>query len=183
MQEGLQSASQFWDASKTLKVLAEEGYFNETKDDDLGVPLPPVLQRMVSEADSLGLTPGEGHELALSALGACVFYLKRCLVDQELLSMANFEEYVPVDIDVEQSKESSSCFARSRQRLVLDAITLTNLEILRNGTNGTAEGTLLEQLDNCCTYFGKRLLKQWLCAPLCNPLAIEDRLNSIEDLM
>ncbi|XP_038669646.1 DNA mismatch repair protein Msh6 [Scyliorhinus canicula] len=183
MQEGLQAASQFWDASKTLKVLAEDGYFNETKDEDLGVPLPPVLQRMVSETDSLGLTPGEGHELALSALGACVFYLKRCLVDQELLSMANFEEYVPVDIDVEQTKESSGCFARSRQRLVLDAITLTNLEILRNSTNGTAEGTLLEQLDNCCTYFGKRLLKQWLCAPLCNPLAIEDRLNSIEDLM
>ncbi|XP_078085788.1 DNA mismatch repair protein Msh6 isoform X2 [Mustelus asterias] len=183
MQEGLQSASQFWDASKTLKVLAEEGYFAEAKDGNLDVPLPPVLQRMVSEADSLGLTPGEGHELALSALGACIFYLKRCLVDQELLSMANFEEYVPVDVDVEGVKASGGGFARSRQRLVLDAITLTNLEILRNGTTGTTEGTLLEQLDNCCTYFGKRLLKQWLCAPLCNPLAIEDRLNGIEDLM
>ncbi|XP_078413344.1 DNA mismatch repair protein Msh6 [Cetorhinus maximus] len=183
MQEGLQSASQFWDATKTLKVLAEEAYFSETKDKDLDAPLPPVLQRMVSEADSLGLTPGEGHELALSALGACVFYLKRCLVDQELLSLANFEEYVPVDVDVERTKVSSNCFVGSRQRLVLDAITLTNLEILQNGTNGTTEGTLLEQLDNCCTYFGKRLLKQWLCAPLCHPLAIEDRLNSIEDLM
>ncbi|XP_067901328.1 DNA mismatch repair protein Msh6 [Heterodontus francisci] len=183
MQEGLQSGSQFWDASKTLKVLAEEGYFNETEHKDMDIPLPFVLQRMVSEADSLGLTPGEGHELALSALGACVFYLKRCLVDQELLSMANFEEYVPVDIDIERTKVCSSRFVRSGQRLVLDGITLTNLEILQNGTNGTTEGTLLEQLDNCCTYFGKRLLKQWLCAPLCNPLAIEDRLNSIEDLM
>uniref|UniRef100_UPI00398F65F0 DNA mismatch repair protein Msh6 n=1 Tax=Pristiophorus japonicus TaxID=55135 RepID=UPI00398F65F0 len=183
MQEGLQSGSQFWDASKTLKVLAEEGYFNETKPEEPGVPLPPVIQGMVSEADPLGLTPSEGHELALSALGACVFYLKRCLVDQELLSMGNFEEYVPVDIDLERMKVSSSRFVRSRQRLVLDGITLTNLEILQNGTTGTTEGTLLEQLDNCCTYFGKRLLKQWLCAPLCNPLAIEDRLDSIEDLM
>ena len=30
---------------------------------------------------------------------------------------------------------------------------------------------------------GKRLFKQWLCAPLCNPDAINDRLNAVEDLM
>ena len=29
---------------------------------------------------------------------------------------------------------------------------------------------------------GKRLFKQWLCAPLCNPAAIDDRLNAVEDL-
>ncbi|XP_051866727.1 DNA mismatch repair protein Msh6 [Pristis pectinata] len=180
MQEALQAGSQFWDASKTLKVLAEEGYFGEEQGT---APLPPAIQKMVSESDSLGLTPGEGQELALSALGACVFYLKKCLVDQELLSMANFEEYVPVDAEAEGSPGSTGHPVRSGQHLVLDGVTLTNLEILRNGTTGTAEGTLLEQLDNCCTYFGKRLLKRWLCAPLCNPPTIEDRLNAIEDLM
>jgi DNA mismatch repair protein MSH6 len=30
---------------------------------------------------------------------------------------------------------------------------------------------------------GKRLLKQWLCSPLCNPDAINDRLDAVEDLM
>jgi len=30
---------------------------------------------------------------------------------------------------------------------------------------------------------GKRLLKQWLCSPLCNPDAINDRLDAMEDLM
>lgn len=30
---------------------------------------------------------------------------------------------------------------------------------------------------------GKRLFKQWLCAPLCNPSSINDRLNAVEDLM
>ncbi|XP_048456588.1 DNA mismatch repair protein Msh6 [Rhincodon typus] len=181
LQEGLQPTSQFWDASKTLRVLAEEGYFNETRDaTDPGVPLPAALRPMVSETDSLALTPGEGYDLALSALGACVFYLQRCLVDQELLSMANFEEYTPVDAAADRVKVSP---AIGRQRLVLDGVTLTNLELLQNATTGTREGTLLEQLDHCCTYFGKRLLKQWLCAPLCQPLAIEDRLNAIEDLM
>ncbi|XP_056424046.1 DNA mismatch repair protein Msh6 isoform X2 [Hyla sarda] len=184
IQEGLTPSSQFWDASKTLKVLAEEGYFVEdSKEDSENSSLPPVLKAMISESDSLALTPGEKHELALSALGACICYLKKCLIDQELLSMANFEEYVPVDLDLERAQTSTSFFAKTSQRMVLDGVTLANLEILQNGTNGSTEGTLLEKLDTCFTPFGKRLLKQWLCAPQCNPFSINDRLNAVEDLM
>ncbi|XP_030628388.1 DNA mismatch repair protein Msh6 [Chanos chanos] len=186
MQEGLNAGSQFWDAQKTLKTLAEEDYFKESKgsDDEAGgVTLPSALRAMTAETDSLGLTPKEGYELALSALGGCVFYLKKCLVDQELLSMANFEEYIPVDVEMEQSDRASSFFAKTRQRMVLDGVTLANLEILQSGSTGGIEGTLLERLDTCCTPFGKRLLKQWLCAPLCNPNSIGDRLDALEDLM
>ena len=32
-------------------------------------------------------------------------------------------------------------------------------------------------------FVGKRLFKQWLCAPLCNPTAINDRLDAVEDIM
>ncbi|XP_030234678.1 DNA mismatch repair protein Msh6 [Gadus morhua] len=186
MQEALTANTQFWDAQKTLKTLAEEDYFNESvgKDQEAGGSvLPSVLKSMTSESDSLGLTPKEGYELALSALGGCMFYLKKCFVDHELLSMANFEEYVPVDVEMEKAAGSaSSFFSQTRQRVVLDGVTLANLEILQNGTGGT-EGTLLERLDTCSTPFGKRLLKQWLCAPLCNPTSIEARLDALEDLM
>ncbi|NXW79941.1 MSH6 protein, partial [Hirundo rustica] len=183
IQEGLTSGSQFWDASKTLKVLLEEGYFKEKQNSENGCSLPSVIRSLTSESDSLGLTPGENSELALSALGGCVFYLKKCLIDQELLSQANFEEYVPVDIATAKTMSSGSLFARTGQRMVLDGVTLMNLEVLQNGTNGTTEGTLLERIDSCCTPFGKRLLKQWLCAPLCNPKSINDRLDAVEDLL
>lgn len=183
IQEGLISGSQFWNASKTLKVLLEEGYFKEEQNSENGCSLPSVIKSLTSESDSLGLTPGENSELALSALGGCVFYLKKCLIDQELLSQANFEEYVPVDIATAKAMSSSSLFAKTGQRMVLDGVTLMNLEILQNGTNGTTEGTLLERIDSCCTPFGKRLLKQWLCAPLCNPKSINDRLDAVEDLL
>ncbi|NXR65126.1 MSH6 protein, partial [Rhadina sibilatrix] len=183
IQEGLISGSQFWNASKTLKVLLEEGYFKEKQNSENGCSLPSVIKSLTSESDSLGLTPGENSELALSALGACVFYLKKCLIDQELLSQANFEEYVPVDIATAKTVSSGSLFARTGQRMVLDGVTLMNLEVLQNGTNGTTEGTLLERIDSCCTPFGKRLLKQWLCAPLCNPKSINDRLDAVEDLL
>lgn len=185
LQEGLNAGAQFWDAQKTLKTLSEEDYFREGEDKDQTARsnvLPPLLKRMTSESDSLGLTPKDGCELALSALGGCVFYLKKCLVDQELLSMANFEEYVPVDVEMEKATGSASFFTQTRQRMVLDGVTLANLEIFQNGSGGN-EGTLLERLDSCSTPFGKRLLKQWLCTPLCNPLSIKDRLDAVEDLM
>ncbi|NXP31922.1 MSH6 protein, partial [Leiothrix lutea] len=183
IQEGLISGSQFWNASKTLKVLLEEGYFKEKQNSENGCSLPSVIKSLTSESDSLGLTPGENSELALSALGGCVFYLKKCLIDQELLSQANFEEYVPVDVATAKAMSSSSLFAKTGQRMVLDGVTLMNLEVLQNGTNGTTEGTLLERIDSCCTPFGKRLLKQWICAPLCNPKSINDRLDAVEDLL
>ncbi|KAJ7987524.1 hypothetical protein DPEC_G00327390 [Dallia pectoralis] len=185
IQEGLTAGSQFWDAQKTLKTLAEEDYFKESagKDEESGSSgLPSVLKSMMSDCDSLGLTPKEGYELALAALGGCMFYLKKCLVDQELISMANFKEYVPVDVEMEKAAGPDSFFSQTRQRMVLDGVTLANLEILQNASGGT-EGTLLERLDACSTPFGKRLLKQWLCAPLCNPTAIGERLDALEDLM
>lgn len=183
IQEGLISGSQFWSASKTLKVLLEEEYFKENQNTESGCVLPSVIKSLTSESDSLGLTPGENSELALSALGGIVFYLKKCLIDQELLSLANFEKYVPVDADNAKTVSSSNFFARTDRRMVLDGVTLMNLEVLQNGTNGTTEGTLLERIDSCCTPFGKRLLKQWLCAPLCNPTSINDRLDAVEDLL
>lgn len=97
--------------------------------------------------------------------------------------MANFEEYIPLDSDIVSTTRSGAIFTKAYQRMVLDAVTLNNLEIFLNGTNGSTEGTLLERVDTCHTPFGKRLLKQWLCAPLCSPYAINDRLDAIEDLM
>lgn len=184
LQEGLNAGSQFWDAQKTLKILSEADYFSENADKEKSGSclLPPLLKNMTSESDSLCLTPKDGHELALSALGGCIFYLKKCLVDQELLSMANFEAYVPVDVELEKASGAASFFTQTRQRMVLDGVTLANLEIFINGAGGT-EGTLLERLDTCSTPFGKRLLKQWLCAPLCNAKSIQDRLDAVEDLM
>ena len=32
-------------------------------------------------------------------------------------------------------------------------------------------------------FSGKRLFRQWLCAPLCSPSSINDRLDAVEDLI
>ena len=65
----------------------------------------------------------------------------------------------------------------------MDSISLTNLEVIENNFDNSQSGTLYEQLDYCNTQFGKRLLKFWIVNPLCDPDAINDRLDAIEDLM
>uniref|UniRef100_UPI00358F3314 DNA mismatch repair protein Msh6 isoform X3 n=1 Tax=Myxine glutinosa TaxID=7769 RepID=UPI00358F3314 len=187
LQEQLVTGSQFWDSSKTLKILAEEEYFGEKKQVEAGDAkpggLPPVLQEMTAGSDTLGLSPAEDCELMLSALGACIFYLRKCLVDRELLSMGNFERYLPPDITSCRDDRDSKPSQFLGRHLILDGLTLANLDVLRNCTTGTTEGTLLERLDSCATPFGKRLLRQWLVAPLCCPDSINDRLDALEDLM
>lgn len=45
---------------------------------------------MPTLGDSLGLSPSEEYELAISSLGACLWCLCRSLIDKELLLMKNF---------------------------------------------------------------------------------------------
>ena len=49
-----------------------------------------VPSRDRSVDDSLGLTASDDGDLAISALGACVYCLKRCLIDGDILSMRSF---------------------------------------------------------------------------------------------
>lgn len=84
--------------------------------------------------------------------------------------------------------------------LVLDGQTLAHIEVLQNSL-GTDEGTLFKLLCRCRTPFGtplssdvlltptdhlalgKRLFKIWICQPLREAKAINDRLDAIEDFM
>ena len=68
--------------------------------------------------DSLGLTASRESELAISALGACVWYLKVCLVDHEILSLKRFEVYHPVDAEGVGTHVDTPQYITSRQHMV-----------------------------------------------------------------
>lgn len=176
IKDPLTPGTEFWNASKTLKHLYEKNYFND-EDKAASIEWPPLLKQMLSNADSLGLEASEDYQYAISSLGACTWYLKKCCIDQELLSMSQFEEYVPADNITKRKIDHSM-----PQYMILDGVTLTNLDIVVN-TDGTTEGTLLELLDHCATPFGKRYFIQWLCSPSCSKKSIESRLDAIENLM
>ena len=54
----------------------------------------------------------------------------------------------------------------SRAHMLLAANTLTNLEIYRNETDYTVNGSLIAVLDRTKTKFGARLLRNWVGRPL-----------------
>jgi len=154
-----------------------KNYFNDENSTE-AFAWPAVIKSMLSDGDTLGLAASDTYQYAVSALGACTWYLKKCCIDEELLSMSQFEEYIPTDSVAKRVNKNNTM----SQYMILDGVTLTNLDIVINN-DGNTKGTLLELLDHCTTPFGKRYFKQWLCSPLCNKKAIENRLNSVEDLM
>jgi len=69
---------------------------------------------------------------------------------------------------------------RTGSTIPLDPMTRRNLEIEEPLRPDAPAGTLLGVIDQTVTPMGKRLLRQWLLAPLRTPAAIEERLDSVE---
>eukprot|EP00455_Lapot_gusevi_P054627 TRINITY_DN8791_c0_g1_i2.p1 TRINITY_DN8791_c0_g1~~TRINITY_DN8791_c0_g1_i2.p1 ORF type:complete len:765 (-),score=191.26 TRINITY_DN8791_c0_g1_i2:96-2075(-) len=112
----------------------------------------------------------QGQTLCVSAVGGAISYLKRLLLDKELVSLGNFRIFDPAS-----PVKDDDC-------LLLDGSSLANLEILTNN-EGTHSGSLLSFIDFTVTAFGKRLFRQWLSRPLLSVSSIQQRLDAVEDLM
>ena len=74
-----------------------------------------------------------------------------------------------------------TCYAID-ETLVVDAVSLRNLEITRNMRDGSKKDTLFWALDYTCTAMGGRLLKRWLEQPLINPIHISRRQDVVSVL-
>ncbi len=72
---------------------------------------------------------------------------------------------------------------QSGDALILDATTLTNLEVFRNLRQGGRKGTLLSVLDKTVTAPGGRTLRDWLRRPLRSPEAIRERHLAVGELV
>ncbi len=72
--------------------------------------------------------------------------------------------------------------SEASDHLVLDATTVTNLEIFRNLRDGRHRGSLLGVLDHTVSPPGGRLIRHWLRRPLRDPGEINERLHAVEEL-
>ena len=68
-------------------------------------------------------------------------------------------------------------------RLILDPTALKNLEITRSLKDGSKKDTLFNVLDFTRTAMGTRMLRRWLESPLLDVMAIERRLDAVEELV
>lgn len=119
---------------------------------------PPVLKSYYEK----------GRKIGFSAFGGLLYYLKWLKLDMSLISMGNIKEYNPI---------------RSQNSLVLDGVTLQNLEIFQNSFDGTDKGTLFKLFNRAITPMGKRMMRKWLMHPLLRKRDIDQRLDTVDFLL
>ncbi len=66
------------------------------------------------------------------------------------------------------------------EHMVIDQTSLRSLEIERTMRSESTSGSLLGVLQGCHTAMGKRMLRQWLCYPLCDRAGIAQRQDVVQ---
>ncbi|KAJ3415706.1 DNA mismatch repair protein msh6 [Chytridiales sp. JEL 0842] len=144
---------EYWDSVATMDELRRSYGFDKSDSGEIG--WPKVIDELADQP------------LALSAMGGLLSYLRTLKLDKELVTAGNFHIYDPL---------------RQSGTLVLDGQTLQNLDVFENSSNGDINGTLFKLLNHCITPFGKRMFKSWVCHPLKDIEAINDRLDAVDDM-
>ncbi|KAK6250568.1 DNA mismatch repair protein MutS [Theobroma cacao] len=103
-------------------------------------------------------------DLALQALALTIRHLKQF----------GFERIVCL--------EASFRSLSSSLEMNLSANTLQQLEILRNNSDGSESGSLLQIMNHTLTIYGSRLLRHWVTHPLCDRTMISARLDAVSEI-
>ncbi len=67
--------------------------------------------------------------------------------------------------------------------LVMDERSCRNLELLNNIQTRDQKGSLVSILDHTVTAMGKRMIRHWIRYPLIDPEQIQERLNTVEEIV
>uniref|UniRef100_A0A803M0F0 DNA mismatch repair protein MSH3 n=1 Tax=Chenopodium quinoa TaxID=63459 RepID=A0A803M0F0_CHEQI len=102
--------------------------------------------------------------LTLQALAVAVRHLKQFGLERILSLGASFRPYT------------------SNSEMNLSANTLQQLEVLKNSSNGSDSGSLLQTMNHTLTIFGQRLLRHWVTHPLCDRNMIAARLDAVVEI-
>uniref|UniRef100_M4BJP3 DNA mismatch repair protein n=1 Tax=Hyaloperonospora arabidopsidis (strain Emoy2) TaxID=559515 RepID=M4BJP3_HYAAE len=172
----LRVGKEFWDASKTIDEIERAGYFKEH-----GWPEDVLCFLKMDK-----VVKPEGR-LAISALGGCIWHLRRSIIDRELLSLCKFKRYKPSDEEARDARFDTVAMSAAKaelnqQYVVLDSQTIKNLEVLCNSFDGSRSGSLIDIMDKTVTSFGRRMFQEWVLKPLCKICDIQERLDAVEEL-
>ena len=116
----------------------------------------------VARSEMLGLRGGE--ELLLRAAGALLTYFHE-LKSGDLAYMDRIQ------------------FLREDETMVLDRVTVENLELMAPLRGEDRRATLFGQMDRCVTRMGSRLLSRWLLAPPMQAARIRARQDAVAALL
>jgi DNA mismatch repair protein MutS len=123
-----------------------------------------------------------GHARAISAAGALVHYLR----ETSAIGARNQEDLAanpsmrPSGAGLEHLDRIA--YYEQQNALVLDQVTVRNLELVEPSGDDDASATLLASIDETATGMGARLLRNWILRPEISFAEIEARLDAVAEL-
>ncbi|CAI2304379.1 unnamed protein product [Caenorhabditis sp. 36 PRJEB53466] len=169
--EQLLAKKQFLTADDVVRIISVDDYYGSDTSE-----WPAVLKGMLDESSVLPKAARE-YQLAFSAFGAIVWYLRDSLIDVDMLSMRNVTLYDSTSIKSENEEKAKMDW--SGKNLILDGTALENLNIVPNGRDSHST-SLYYVINKCSTPFGRRLLRSWLLQPTCDSVKLRHRQDAIK---
>jgi len=124
----------------------------------------------------------QGHPQATAAAGAVVHYLR----EMSAISARKPEDTVsipslrPAGTGLEHLDRLA--YYEQQDAMILDSVTIRNLELVEPAADDDASATLLKAIDQTCTGMGARLLRRWVLRPEIALSEINDRLDAVGEL-
>jgi DNA mismatch repair protein MutS len=142
-------------------------------------------QRVLEEHFRVVALEGFGlvdHPQATAAAGAIVHYLKEtsAIGGRKPEDQAAIPSQRPSGTGLEHLDRLS--YYEQQDALVLDSVTVRNLELVEPAAGDDASATLLKAIDQTCTGMGARLLRRWILRPEISLSEINDRLDAVGEL-
>ena len=180
----LRPDKEFWSIKKAISHVVLNKIFH---DEDGILEWPVLLKSLFEEGDNsdnlLPLEPRDDYKHGLYCFGAIVYYLNSQMIENQVLRCSKFDLYVsPLERNNENLPVGSDGPRVQIPNMIMDDIALRNLEIFTDSSGGFS-ATLFDSINHCKTHFGQRLLKSWVCSPLCDVEQIENRLDAVEALV
>jgi DNA mismatch repair protein MutS len=133
----------------------------------------------VATLEGFGLN---GHASATAAAGALVHYLREtsAIGARTPEDSATNPSLRPAGAGLEHLDRIA--YYEQQDSMILDAVTVRNLELVEPSAGDDASATLLKAIDETATGMGARLLRGWILRPEISLAEIEDRLNAVGEL-
>jgi DNA mismatch repair protein MutS len=133
----------------------------------------------VAGLEGFGLS---GHPQAISAAGAIVHYLREtsAIGVKKAEDLTAIPTLRPAGAGLEHIDHIS--FYEQQDAMVLDQVTVRNLELIEPTAGDDVSATLLRTMDETATGMGARLLRAWMLRPEIALEEIEARLDAVEML-
>jgi len=124
----------------------------------------------------------QGHPQATAAAGAVVYYLR----EMSAISAHKPEDTVsipslrPAGTGLEHLDRLA--YYEQQDAMILDSVTIRNLELVEPAADDDASATLLKAIDQTSTGMGARLLRRWILRPEITLSEINDRLDAVGEM-